>query len=135
MKILKESYIEELNDTFLEFFDINSKEVRYSFPADEKGNVIPVIIDGLKRIPCSESECSWWGNYIKVKEDDSYFSHLNKESWKVKHLPTILCDCGEEFELSNEFYGSCGCPSCDRWYTISGQSCCNPDEQRKLPDF
>lgn len=135
MQIKKESYREKFERHHLEFYLISNNEVYYSFPCNEKGIVTPCIIDGLNTTPCSEKECSWWDNYIKAKNNDNFYSHIYVEKWEVKHLPTIVCDCGEEFELHNEFYGSCGCPSCDRWYTITGQSCCNPEEQRKLPDF
>jgi hypothetical protein len=39
----------------------------------------------------------------------------------------MRCDCGEEFELVNDYYGAYQCPCCKQWYNGSAQHL-NPPE-------
>ena len=38
------------------------------------------------------------------------------------------CDCGKEVVLENQYYGSCQCPKCGRWYNLFAQEILPPDK-------
>lgn len=83
--------------------------------------------------PCDEQ-----GN-IKLNENntESYkfcMDNLKDFSWKGvrRHKcnytePAIAkCECGEEFELINQYMGACECPNCGQWYNLFGQELNSP---------
>jgi len=46
-----------------------------------------------------------------------------------RYCPALVrCTCGREFYLQNEYYGTCECPGCGRWWNLSGQAVLAPDE-------
>lgn len=127
MKILEERHTETKKE--LAFFTKDTHELMYSFPlTDEK--VIPLDTNG---VPCSEENCTWWSNYLKVKEDENMVSEIEEDSFTIP--AKALCDCGKEIFLENVFYGTCECPYCNRWYNMFGQRCLPPEEQMQLEDW
>ena len=89
----------------------------YTFPCDKNGNVDKNLIhkeayENFLRCKSKENEFEWAG--VK-KHKDSYIEPAYGR-----------CDCGEEFELINQYMGACECPKCGQWYNIWGQALVNP---------
>ena len=87
----------------------------FTFPCDKNGNI-------------DLNECN--------KESYDYcMQHKSEFIWKsvLKHEcnytePAIgKCECGEEFELINQYMGACECPGCGKWYNLFGQELINPE--------
>lgn len=52
--------------------------------------------------------------------------------------PAVMkCDCNTEFQLTNQYYGACSCPTCDQWYNLFGQKLNPPGlwEERMDEDY
>lgn len=134
LKIIRERHKETTKKEELNFYNKENNEIQWGFPMiDEK--VVPCKYEGDKLVPCKEEECSWWNNYLKVVADDSYYSKKETDVHSWIEPAVAKCDCGEEFQLVDEFYGSCSCPNCKRWYTLMGSPCLPPEEQVKCEDF
>lgn len=90
----------------------------FAFPCDEKGKVNQDIPDAARI------------NYKFCIEHPQRFLRWNKVV-KNKHTyrenPTGLCSCGNVIELWNEYYGTCECPYCGKWYNVFGQELKSPD--------
>lgn len=88
----------------------------FAFPCDENGNV-SINNPGAEQ------------NYKYCLEHPEKFSRFNKVVEYNDHYtePAVgICECGEEFELHNEFYGACQCPKCGLWYNLFGQELLPP---------
>lgn len=84
----------------------------------------------LEYIECSENECLWWKNYLKVKDDREHYNepyiYEDKHSW-IEPAKGI-CYCGETVYLTDEYMGACECRNCGQWYNLFGQEINNPSE-------
>ena len=115
--IIKESWVEE-NTYFT--LDYNLKEdpgCGYTFPCDEDGK--------LEELNPATKE-----SYKYVQENLSiyYGPMVRKHVDRFRHYATIQCDCDEQFELHDEFLGTCGCPKCGQYYNLFGQKTLAPYE-------
>ena len=116
--------------------DFELKEDRgsgYSFPL-MNGNTIPIPCkkdenNPSEYIPCSEEECTWWKNYLSVKDDREHYEEpfVRKFEYTYTEPAKALCYCGEEIYLTDEYMGACQCPECGRWYNMFGQKLNRPE--------
>lgn len=98
----------------------------YSFPCNSQGILDEsAITEGALR------------NYARVKNDTkTYKSFLEKRAIWIPKENTGICDnCGEEFEIHNEYMGACSCPNCGAWYNLFGQSLLPPDEWELTDEY
>ena len=123
-EIIKDAWVEE---NIYYTLDFNLKEdpgAGYTFPCNEKG-----IVEKMN--PAAEESYE----YVKANLNKYFSPKLQKHIDHYRHRPTIKCDCGEEFELNDMYYGSCDCPKCGQWYNLFGQKTLSPDEYRDHDDF
>ena len=123
-KIIKESWIEETEYYTLDFDLKADPSGGYTFPCDKNGNV-------KKLNPAAKENYE----YVKTHMDRYFEPRVLKHIEHITHYPVIRCDCGESFELRNEFYATCECPGCGQWYNLFGQKTLSPDEYRDHEDF
>ena len=97
---------------------------------------------------CSGYQCDKDGNILKDKNTDcaykNYLKDINNlnlkhyvKKWERHYTENALyrCDCGEEFELFDEYLGSCQCPKCGQWVNLFGQNLSNPETWRDGGDW
>lgn len=90
----------------------------YSFDCDEQGNLTTTNPAALE-------------NYERCRNNHSDFERSGVVTQYKNHFkqPAIgMCECGETFELVNEYMGACECPGCGRWYNLFGQELNPPDQ-------
>ena len=99
----------------LTFYTKDKNEICFGFPMIN-GEVIPCTYDTHE--PCSESECTWWKNYLFAKTNkDLYGIEEYYNTWHTE--PAIaLCECGKEIYLN---YDAEECPHCGRLHNLFGQ--------------
>lgn len=100
--------------TELNFYDKKTGEVCWGFPW-KNGKIIPCDANGE---PCSEAECTWWQNYLKVKDDDRYYSEVTKHTWTYVEPAHAICECGQEILLVHDAQE---CWNCGRLHNMFGQ--------------
>ena len=103
----------------LNFYEKATNEVVWGFPLlNGKGTEpVPCTFD-RKEKPCTEEECTWWGNYIKAKEDETLYSEEEKIEWSWVEPAIAICECGKEITLD---YDAQECEHCGRLHNILGQ--------------
>lgn len=97
---------------------------------------------------CSGYQCDKDGNILKDKNTDCAYKNylkdidnpnlkhcVNKYSQSYTENPLFRCDCGEEFELYNEYMSACECPKCGQWVNLFGQNLNNPETWRDGGDW
>lgn len=135
LEIIEERHKESAERQELCFYKKDIDEIYWAFPMIE-GKIIPCVEEGLNLVPCKEEECPWWENYQRVRSDDDYYSRIEVRKWDWTEPAKAKCSCGEIFLMNDEFYGSCHCPKCNRWYTLlGGVECLPPEEQMKCEDW
>lgn len=133
LKIISQRH-KETHAQFRLQFDLKDepKGNGYSFPLLKKSKTpVPCKeIAPLEYIECSEKECSWWKNYLKIKDDREHYNepyiYTEKREW-IEPAKGI-CHCGETVYLTDEYMGACQCGNCGQWYNMFGQEINNPDE-------
>lgn len=115
-EVIREPWTEKWTEYSVEFHRKGEKsDFCFSFPCDEDGNVYE-LNDAAQM------------NYDNVSTSPEWERKFREEKRTCRHERTIKCDCGYEFEFFNEYYGTCGCPECNRWYNLFGQSVKAPNE-------
>ena len=99
-------------------------ELCSGYDCDKDGNILKDKIN-----PCA------YNNYLKDIANPNLKHCVNKYSQSYTENPLFRCDCGEEFELYNEYMGSCQCSKCHRWFNIFGQSLNPPETWRDGGDW
>ena len=94
-------------------------ELCSGYDCDKDGNILKDKIN-----PCA------YNNYLKDIANPNLKHCINKYSQSYTENPLFRCDCGEEFELYNEYMGSCQCSKCGKYFNLFGQEL-NPPETWK----
>lgn len=131
MKIVRERQRIGVEITEFCFYEKETNEVRWGFPMTN-GKITPTDADGN---PCSKEDCLWWKNYLNACSDENLYGKVDTYKDFYTKPAVGLCSCGNHVELTDQFYGSCECSKCGQWYTLTGQECLSPDEQRKCQDW
>lgn len=116
-EIIKDSWTETIVQYELAFDD--GRGNGFGFPCDENGN----LLEGMHEAAIK--------NYKYCLENPGKFNRFNEvvkytSTWR--HRPTLLCNCGEEFELYRDYMGACSCPKCNQWYNLFGQELTPPSQ-------
>ena len=74
-------------------------------------------------------------NWFKDLNNDSLYHIKEKREYYITHPAIYKCDCGEEFELYNEYMGACSCPKCEKYFNLFGQALNNPETWRDGGDW
>lgn len=109
---------EVIVEYYLVFSAVKADTPSYSFPCDEKGNILSEQMnEGLMK---SYEWC------ISHKELFSLGNKIRKH--EIHHRPTAygICSCGETVELINEYMGACECQKCGKWYNMFGNELLPP---------
>lgn len=135
LKIISERHEESRTGYRLQFTVKGERaKNRYSFPLLSKNAVIIPIKEtefgSNQYIPCTEEECTWWKDYLLVKDDREHYEEpcVVEETWYWTEPAHAICECGTEIILEDEFLGTCQCPVCGRWYNMFGQEVLDPEE-------
>ena len=103
-------------------------EIFSSYICDEDGNFLKD----------KNTECAYQ-NYLKnITQSivNSNIKHyIEKREQYYTENPLFRCDCGEEFELYNEYMGACECPKCHGWVNLFGQSLNSPETWKEGGDW
>lgn len=114
-EIIKEPWVEEWTGKHICFFRQGENDCYLLFHADENGN---------PQFMCEQAKI----NFENASKNDNVTRKDFDFHRSYRHGPLLRCDCGTEFELHNMYYGTCECPECERWYTLSGQRVKAPNE-------
>lgn len=107
-KIIRERTREKIVEYYREFVNTKTTQ-RYSFPCNKDGNLLD-----LNEIAKE--------NYNNCITSEHYKDEGIIEYEKMYTSPAILlCDCGQEIFLENQYLGACECPKCEQWYNLFGQ--------------
>ena len=90
----------------------------FELPCDAEGNVLPDLNEAAQK------------NLAYCLAHPEKFARHNKVVpfvHRVRIPASGTCRCGQEVELSNQYYGSCQCPNCGQWYSMSGNELLPPD--------
>lgn len=115
VEIIKAAHKEFMSEQSLEYRYRDNPEAGYTFEWDGEKVVFA--------IPEAEK------NYIWCKEHPEEVECLGvvTNTWSCR-VPTLArCECGEEIYLKDEYYGSCQCPNCGRWYSMFGDELNSPE--------
>ena len=133
IKIISERHI-EYRTIFELQFDLKGwdKGDGYSFPLiNGNTEVVPCKQDEntLDYVPCSEEECPWWENYLKVKNNIERYEepYISKLAYSYIVPAKAICYCGNEIYLNGDRMGVCQCSKCGRRYNMFGQKLNDPD--------
>ncbi len=55
------------------------------------------------------------------------FNEVVEYRRRIREDARGICSCGEDLELWDQYYGTCQCPNCGRWYNLFGQELLPPD--------
>lgn len=114
MEVMKESYVETSVYFTFEFDRKDDPGSGFSFPCDEDGNINVSNEGAAKNL-----------EYCRKNAED-FYKHIKKHEDHYRHGATGKCDCGEIFELMDQYMGACQCPKCGRWFNIFGQELKDP---------
>ena len=96
----------------------------FGFPCDVNGNV------SEKLNPAAAENLEW------CKAHPEKFVRFNEViAHKINYVEPArgICACGETVVLENQYYGSCQCNRCKRWYNLYGQHILPPDQWETDP--
>ena len=74
-------------------------------------------------------------NWFKDLNNNSLYHIKEKREYYITHPAIYKCDCGEEFELYNEYMGACSCPKCEKYFNLFGQELTHPNTWSKNEDW
>ena len=57
---------------------------------------------------------------FKIKDLD-LFNKIIEYEHSIRDNAHGTCECGNEVELYDEYYGACQCEKCGKWYNLFGQ--------------
>lgn len=123
MEIIKDSYIEESVYYTLDYELKTDPGSGFSFPCDQNGKIERLNDSAQANYRFCQNNVNYNGPYIR-----KHIEHY-------RHGKTGKCNCGEVFELQNEYYGACQCPNCGQWYNLFGQHLTDPEYWEKSVDF
>lgn len=55
------------------------------------------------------------------------FNKIIKYEYSIRDNAHGTCECGNEVELYDEYYGACQCEKCGKWYNLFGQELLPPE--------
>lgn len=118
-KIIKQREYQTASKTELCFYLKETNEVCFGFPL-VNGKVVPCKEgDEVNTyVECLENECSWWENYLWVKDNEDYYSEVETYTWGWHEPAVALCECGKEIALN---YDAEACEYCGRLHNLFGQ--------------
>ena len=99
-------------------------ELCSGYDCDKDGNILKDKIN-----PCA------YNNYLKDIANPNLKHCINKYSQSYTENALFRCDCGEEFELYNQYLGATECPNCHQWYNLFSQHLNNPETWRDGGDW
>ena len=117
MKILAKRRKINIKTYALEFLFPNNSCGGFSFSCDEHGYLLPDIMPEalLNYQKCMD------GTYDVIPQGVKVYTN----SWmEPAH---VICSCGEEIVLYDQYFGACECDNCGQWYNLTGQKL-NPPE-------
>ncbi len=111
-------YVEEKSYNLCFFYDRNGG---YAFPCDQNGTLFwDEMWESAKK------NYAWC---MEHPEEFPYcFNKVQEEIRTYREPNTGTCRCGEEIELTNDYYGACQCPNCGQWYNMCGDELLPPDK-------
>lgn len=103
----------------------NFNEGGCSFPCNENGNLLEnLTIQAIENF------------HYCINHPEKYKDMgIKKSAWSYMENAKLKCDCGEVFELYNEYLGACECPKCSRWFNLFGQEVNNPETWKDGDDW
>lgn len=114
IKIIQTPYIREEYYTMNFWFDSSSC---YSFQCSEKGIVLE-----SKNTPEALKNYSWC-----LKNMNKFIHHgVEKHTLICGGQRIGYCKCGCEFDVYNQYLGTCECPNCRQWYNLIGEEVLAP---------
>lgn len=96
----------------------------FGFCCDSEGKILVE-----KNTPEAIKNYEWCLNNLdKFKYDEIVKHWVMTGGERVGH-----CHCGREFDMYDQYLGTCECPNCGQWYNLMGQEVLapyqyNPDE-------
>lgn len=124
MEIIREPYVEEDVYYTLDYDIKGDPGSGFTFPCDNEGNI------GQLNEAAEESY-----HFCQQHIDNYNGPFIRKHITRYRHGATIKCDCGNIFELQNQYYGACQCENCQQWYNLFGQYLTDPEYWDKSCDF
>lgn len=88
----------------MNFYRKDTNEICFGFPMVD-GKVVPLSDEGMK-------------NYLRVKEDESFYSEIEKTEVFWTEPAVAICECGNEITLN---YDAEECSFCGRLHNLFGQ--------------
>lgn len=118
-KIIKQSRRKYYIEISLCFYRKDGNELSYGFLLIN-GKILP---NKRGKEPntyelCSEEECSWWKNYLYVKDNPDYYSMVTKDTMSWMEPAIAICECGKEIGID---FDASPCPYCGRLHNLFGQ--------------
>lgn len=113
----------------LDFVNKETGEADWSFPLLHGERTIPVPCqkdeNGVYKA-CAGEKCPWWGNYQRMRKDDSYEAKYEVLSLPYWEPAVLLCSCGNHIQLDSFAQVCAGCgKSYNQWgqELLSSLSC------------
>ena len=116
------SEIKEIIDYELVFDDGHNNG--FAFPCDGAGNVVPLEYDAAR------ANLKWC---LENPDQFERYNEVVRHRRKIREPAHGTCKCGEEVYLFDEYYGTCQCTNCDRWYNLFGQEMLPPEKWETDP--
>lgn len=92
----------------------------YGFPCDINGK----LLESEEENPVAYKSLRWC---LEHPEGFVRFNEVVEYTRTVRDNAHGTCECGNEVELWNQYYGSCQCEKCGQWYNVFGQELLPPE--------